>query len=170
MLIRFLNYYKLYHNRCNIDLVHTPLNTHKDIMFHISIRPKENVIIRNHFHNKRWGSEERDSPSVRPNEVFEIAIVAEREFYKISLNGEYLGTFRHRLPLTLIQYINVSGKVKIDHILIEQDPSTFQQMNITQFPSPVAPEISSETYATPATNLYPILPQLPQMMVRYIRR
>lgn len=94
-------------------------------MLHISIRPYENAIIRNHFEHGRWGHEERYGKyKVRHNETFEIHILADQEFYKIAYNCEHIGVFRHRFPLHLVNYIQVSGDVKVDHILYEQDFST----------------------------------------------
>lgn len=147
--------------RCQIDFVHTPASN-QDVMFHLSLRPKERVIVRNHFHNGKWGQEERDGPAVRANETFEIMISADREFYKLALNGQYLGNFRHRLPLYLVDYVKVSGVCGIDHILIERDMS-YQQMNVNvnPFPQPVQDMGIREThYATPSAPARPIEPQM----------
>lgn len=161
--------------RCNIDLIHTPSNNH-DVIFHMSIRPNENAIVRNTFHNGRWGPEERDGPCVRENETFEIMISADREFFKLALNGQYLGNYRYRLPLHLIEYVKVSGMCSIDHILIEQDMSGFQPINpypqpINPYPQPINPYqqpamgISTSHYATPSA---PPRPFHPQMMVNIL--
>lgn len=87
--------------------------------------------------------EERDGPSVRANETFEIIILADREVYKIALNGRHLGEFRHRLPLHLVHFIHVSGDVTIDYILFEQDMSSTSsipdQIGVSQFATPSAP-------------------------------
>lgn len=112
--------------RCNIDFVSSPvLNTTQNIIFHISIRPHENAIVRNHFENGRWGHEERYGKyKVRHHETFEIYILADHEFFKIAYNCEHIGVYRHHQPLHLVNYIQVSGDVKVDHILYEQDLST----------------------------------------------
>jgi hypothetical protein len=99
-----------------------------DIIFHISIRPRDNAIVRNHFQYGRWGMEERYGPChVRKNKPFEIVILAEHEFYKIAVNGHHLGVFRHRLPLNLVNYIGVKGELTVDHVLLEQDAVSAQQ-------------------------------------------
>lgn len=124
--------------------------------------------MRNHFLNGKWANEERDGPCARANESFELVIAAEREFYKLTINGQYLGSFRHRLPLHLVQYVNISGKVTIDYILIEQDMSVYQQlqpqqMNVNQFPHHQM-QMSTNQYAAPSAP--PIYPQqAPQFMV-----
>jgi hypothetical protein len=148
-----------------IDFIHTPA-VNQDVIFHVSIRPNERAIVRNHFHNGKWGAEERDGPSVRANETFEIMISADREYYKLALNGQYLGNFRHRLPLHLVEYLKVSGVCGIDHILIERDMSAYQQMNVNPFPQPAGGldmGIGTTSYATPSAPYYP--QQGPQMMV-----
>ena len=97
-------------------------------MFHTSIRPRDGVIVRNHFQYGQWGMEERYGPcQVQKNQTFEIVILAELQFYKIAVNGHHLGVFRHRLPLHLVQFIHVSGDVTVDHILLEQDARSVQQ-------------------------------------------
>lgn len=107
-------------------------------MFHISIRPKDGVIVRNHFQHGRWGMEERYGPCrVRKNETFEIVILAELLHYKIAINGHHLGVFRHRLPLHLVQFIHIGGDVAVDHILLEQDARSAQeQMIVSQVVTP----------------------------------
>jgi hypothetical protein len=93
-------------------------------------------------------------------------ISADREFYKLALNGQYLGNFRHRLPLHLVEYLKVSGVCGIDHILIERDMSAYQQMNVNPYPQPAGGQnmgIGTSSYATPSAPYYP--QQGPQMMV-----
>jgi Galactoside-binding lectin len=100
-------------------------------MFHMSIRPRDGVIVRNHLQNGQWGMEERYGPCrIRKNETFEIIILAELQHYKIAVNGHHLGVFRHRLPLNLVQFINVSGDVSVEHILLEQDTRSAQEQII----------------------------------------
>lgn len=89
--------------------------------------------------------EERYGPClVKRDETFEIVLLAEFQHYKIAVNGHHLGVFRHRLPLNLVQFINVSGDVTIDHILLEQDSRSAQdQMIISQvLATPSAPVMS----------------------------
>lgn len=133
-----------------IDFVNTPaLNTNQDIMFHISIRPGEKAIVRNHFHCGIWGLEERYGQcQVKRNETFEIVILAEHQHYKIAVNGHHLGVFRHRLPLSLVQYVNVSGDATIDHILFEQDTkSAHDQAVISQVLATPAFPVNRPVYA-----------------------
>lgn len=112
----------------------------------MGIRPTEGVIVRNHFHHRNWGLEERYGHcKVRNNETFEIVILAEFQHYKLAVNGHHLGVFRHRLPLALVQFISVSGDVTVDHILLEQDSRSAQESMIF-----------SQVIATPAMPNMPI--------------
>lgn len=89
-----------------------------------------------------WGVEERYGPCmVKRNETFEIVILAEREFYKLAINGHHLGVFRHRLPLHMVQYVTVSGDASIDHVLLEQDMRSAQEQGMwpQPYPTPAAP-------------------------------
>jgi Galactoside-binding lectin len=144
------------------------LSINQDVIFHVSIRPNENAIVRNHFHNGNWGKEERNGSCTRANESFELIITAERECYKLTINGSYLGSFKHRLPLHLVQFIHVSGKVSIDHILIEQDIS---QMNVNPYPSPIVPsmEIGVDQHSSSPSAPQPYFPQhIPHPMVSWL--
>lgn len=126
-------------SRCTIDFLNSPtLGTDQDIMFHISIRPKEKAIVRNHYQNGYWAMEERYGPClVRKHETFEIVILAEMQHYKLAVNGHHLGVFRHRMPLHLVQYLHISGEVEIDHILLEQDMRSAQEhMIVSQVAMP----------------------------------
>lgn len=122
----------VFFTRCSIDFINSPaLHINQDVAFHISIRPKDKVIVRNHFQNGNWAMEERYGECrVKKNDTFEIVILAEFQHYKIAVNGHHLGVFRHRLPLNMVQYINVSGEVTIDHILLEQDSRSAQDQAI----------------------------------------
>lgn len=141
-------------------------------MFHISLRPYENAIIRNHFELGRWGHEERYGKyKVRHRETFELHILADHEFYKIAYNGQHIGVFRHRLPLHLVNYIQVSGDVRIDHILYEQDLSTAaaaaqvpqgQAIIVSQTTSsPSYGEYGMSSHTTTVPSVQPIYPPIP---------
>ena len=137
--------------RCQIDFKNTAaVSGNDDIMFHTSIRPRDGVIVRNHFQYGRWGMEERYGPcQVRKNQTFEIVILAELQYYKIAVNGHHLGVFRHRLPLHLVQFIHVSGDVTVDHILLEQDArSAQQQIVVSQVVNPSYYQSAQPLYQT----------------------
>jgi hypothetical protein len=165
-----------------IDFVNTAaLKVDQDIMFHMSIRMDEKVIVRNSFKNKRWEMEERYGAfRISYYDPFEIVILAEHAHYKIAVNGVHLGVFRHRMPLNLVQYIHVKGDVEIEHILLEQDVKSaqdqaalgyminnamMQQNTSTQFriattpvvqPASTTYVVSSTTRAFPSSSVFPV--------------
>ena len=120
-------------------------------MFHLSIRPNNRVIVRNHYQYGQWGMEERYGPcQVKQNQTFEITILAEHQHYKIAVNGHHLGVFRHRLPLHLVQYVRVTDEVTIDHVLLEQDYRSVQsQQIVSQIVATPAMPYTQVQYQTP---------------------
>lgn len=55
-----------------------------DVALHLSVRPTEPVIVRNHWENKAWGVEERfGGCPIHPGQPFEILILAESSAFKV---------------------------------------------------------------------------------------
>ena len=109
-------------------------------MLHLSIRPQQQAIVRNHFFNKRFGSEELGGGfPVRVNESFEITIVAEAALYKVLVNGQNFCTFNHRLPMHLAQYIVVRGAGDIQYILVEDNVNNVNGIATIPIHYPVLP-------------------------------
>ena len=96
------------------------MHPNQDIIFHMSIWPTAKTIVRNHFQGGGWFKEEFSETCVSVNETFEVVITVHQEFYKVSINGECLEPFHHRLPLEKVNYVTVCGKISIDHVLIEE--------------------------------------------------
>lgn len=93
-------------------------------MLHISIRPQQAAIVRNHLQNQIWGHEESHGGNpIIVNQQFELRIMAEVMHYKISVNGRHFCVFRHRLPLSDGKYISVNGGCTIQSITIENENS-----------------------------------------------
>lgn len=92
-----------------------------DVMLHLSVRPQENVIVRNHMKDQIFGAEERHGGNpIQAHQSFEIAITAEHSQYRISVNGNHFCTFTHRLPLHLVKFVSISGTCTISHIISDQ--------------------------------------------------
>lgn len=97
------------------------LKPRDDVMLHISVRPQENVIVRNHFQNQNWGAEERYGGNpIQAHQSFEIAITAEHAQYRIAINNQHYCTFVHRLPVNLAQYVSISGTCTVAYITNDQ--------------------------------------------------
>lgn len=107
---------------CQINLQGGPaLQPRDDVMLHLSVRPQENVIVRNHMKDQVFGAEERHGGNpIQAHQSFEIAITAEHSQYRISVNGNHFCTFTHRLPLHLVKFVSISGTCTISHIISDQ--------------------------------------------------
>jgi hypothetical protein len=154
-------------SRCQIDFLQNPTTSHdQSIIFHVSVRPSENVIARNHYEFGRWGNEERYGQfRIRHKEIFEIYILADYEFYKIAVNGQHIGVFRHRLPWNLVNFVRVTGDVKVDHVLLEQDtmnPQSQSPIVVTQITTQQRPmPYGQSSIATNITAIPSIVPPPP---------
>jgi hypothetical protein len=93
-----------------------------NVMLHLSIRPIENVVVRNIYYNNEWGSEERNgSCPVGVNAIFEVLILATDTFFKIALNGKHFCNFKHRLPLDQVRFISIKGDCIVHHVTFEKE-------------------------------------------------
>lgn len=85
MLENFQQFYRFECCRFNIDVKTGPiLQPSDDINLHLSVRPSENAIIRNHMAHQVWGAEERfGGCPINYGQPFEILILAESEQFKV---------------------------------------------------------------------------------------
>lgn len=127
--------------RCQINLQNgapiSPESARSDIALHISIRPSENAIIRNHLKSQVWGQEERSHYLIQPNQSFEVMIDVDQSFYRIYVNGAFISNFHFRLPQHETKYIQVTGTVVIAYILLEHGGHGHQPIN----PHPINPPV-----------------------------
>lgn len=93
-----------------------------DINMHMSIRPDQNTIVRNHMQNQSWGMEERSGgcPVVR-GQFLEILILAQSNSFKVAFNGMHFCEFNHRLPLHTAQFIYIDGEMNVESVTIDGD-------------------------------------------------
>lgn len=57
-----------------------------EVNLHLSIRPNEGVIVRNHFTRHIWGPEERIGVCpIQYNSPFELLILAEHDKFKVQI-------------------------------------------------------------------------------------
>lgn len=117
-----------------------------DVALHLSIRPNERVVVRNHWQNRQWGPEERyGAPQIHFGQPFDLLVLAEHSQYKIAINGLHFCTFTHRIPLQRIQFVDVSGQGSIQFIGLEGDATSMPvippQGHIPPFvnPQPIGP-------------------------------
>lgn len=115
------------------------VNPRDDVMLHVSVRPQENSIVRNHFQNNAFGPEERHGGNpVQAHQSFEIAITAEQSVYRITINGVHFCTFTHRLPLSLAQYLSIDGICTIAYVTIDHLGASSFPPNYIPVPTPAS--------------------------------
>ena len=136
-----------------------------DVNLHLSVRPSEHVIVRNHMERQNWGAEERyGGCPIAYGSQFEILILAESDKFKIAINGTHFCEFVHRLALHRAQFVHITGDgLNCQSILVEGDapnvaPAYHPMMpayggSTTAPPPPYAPPyagIQSQPYAPPS--------------------
>lgn len=88
----------------------------------MSMRPDQDAIVRNTFQHGAWGQEEREGHyHMRANEVFDLSITAEQDFYQLRLYQQNFANYQHRIPLHMVQYYSISGDVAIEEIKLDSD-------------------------------------------------
>lgn len=112
---------KQFSNRCQINIqTGAALKPRDDVALHVSLRPQEHVIVRNHCQNGNWGSEERfGGCPIGANQLFDLVIVAEATQFKILINNTHFCTFKYRLAIHMANYISISGGCEIQYMGIE---------------------------------------------------
>ncbi|KAM6174488.1 galectin-9 isoform 3-T3 [Erethizon dorsatum] len=91
-----------------------------DIAFHLNPRLDENTVVRNTQIQGRWGSEERRLPVTMPfrqGQSFLVAIICEGHCYRVTLDGQHLLEYAHRLKdLRAINHLEVAGDIQLTHV------------------------------------------------------
>ncbi|XP_073455151.1 galectin-4-like isoform X2 [Aquarana catesbeiana] len=118
-----------------------------DIAFHFNPRFNEgNVIVCNTMQNKSWGSEERKHhmPFQR-NAYFDVAIVVVGHAFQVTVNGQFLLEYRHRVSFQGIQSLHVKGDVSLSCVTFHPSPaqSVFgASMAQPMYGAPLAPSVA----------------------------
>ncbi|XP_077310630.1 galectin-9-like isoform X4 [Lithobates pipiens] len=108
-----------------------------DIAFHFNPRLDDgNIIVCNTMQNKSWGSEERKHhmPFQR-NAYFDVAIVVVGHAFQVTVNGQFLLEYRHRVSYQGIQSLNIKGDVSLSCVTFH--PSSAQPMYGAQMAQPM---------------------------------
>jgi len=162
VMIRIKGQMTAHHNRFAVNIQTGPaLRPCDDINLHLSVRPSEHVIVRNHMVRQIWGTEERyGNCPISQGQFFEILILAETNAFKVAINGTHFCEFVHRIPLNRAQYVAINGDgLTIHSIVLEGDVASAPPMPPPSyvhdpFPQPPPPYPSS---ASP----YPVMPGQP---------
>ncbi|XP_044124869.1 galectin-9-like [Bufo gargarizans] len=96
------------HNRIRFALDFVCYND--DIAFRFNPRFEEGKVVCNTMQNKIWGSEERKhNMPFQLNTKFEIVVLVMAHAFQVSVNGQHLLEYRHRVPYENIQSLEVTG-------------------------------------------------------------
>lgn len=118
---------------------HIPDN---DVVFHLSIHPSSDVIIRNHKENGQWFDEEREGGCpIQFGDQFKMLIYVENDNikvshsyfnilnsikhsnfqFKVSINNFPFCEFTPRLPLSSAKFLSIGGGVIIHNVSIKNE-------------------------------------------------
>lgn len=98
------------------------LDPNDDVNLHLSIRPHENIIVRNHMKNQRWGREERSEGfPIKLGEFVEISIYARSTCFQVAINGKHFCDFGYRLAAHTVRFIHITGEMTFESITIGND-------------------------------------------------
>ncbi|KAM7139710.1 galectin-9-like isoform 2-T2 [Macrochelys suwanniensis] len=141
-----------------------------DIAFHFNPRFEEGgYVVCNTFERQSWGSEERkyEMPFFKGH-PFDIRILVKHDSFLVAVNGKHFVEYKHRIPLSKVNKLGVSGGVEVA-IISFQDTATYAAFPPTQFapgstyssnpafpPGPYQPQTYPVPYYTSiAGGLYP---------------
>ncbi|KAM9117861.1 galectin-9 [Pangshura tecta] len=88
---------------------------HADIALHFNPRLKEGgCVVCNTFERQNWGSEERkDAMPFLKGYAFEIRVLVKHDSFQVAVNGNPFVEYKHRIPLSRVNYLSVSGGVDV---------------------------------------------------------
>ncbi|XP_043910585.1 galectin-9B-like [Protopterus annectens] len=142
------------HSYCDRFVVNfqcgTSVNPRSDIAFHFNPRFDENCVVCNTLQHQNWGSEERkyEVPFIL-GQRFEILFLTRASSFMVAVNGSHFLEYKHRIPLSRVDTIHVSGQIQLSLI-------SFQDTRVSPaFPSSGAAISASfalpSCYAAPTT-------------------
>ncbi|XP_072293803.1 galectin-4-like, partial [Eucyclogobius newberryi] len=106
------------------------------------------TVVCNSLQSGHWGAEERQHNAPLPQGgAFNITITVRSHVYQVTMNGQLLLEFRHRIPFHRVDTIKVGGAVEVSSI---------------SFMSPApAPSFMAPSVAFPSFGAFPTGPAFP---------
>ncbi|CAI5454866.1 unnamed protein product [Caenorhabditis angaria] len=87
------------------------------IVLHVNFRfEHEHIVVVNTSVAGQWGAEIRHHNPLKHHDHFTLAIHIHQDYYQISVNGEHLFDFPHRLPVESVQAIGFQGHAHVDEV------------------------------------------------------
>ncbi|XP_068105627.1 galectin-9C-like isoform X2 [Hyperolius riggenbachi] len=126
------------------------LSYNNDIAFHFNPRFDDgNVIVCNTMQCGTWGSEERKKHMpFQKNTFFDISIVVLGHAFQVTVNGQFLLEYRHRVSYQTIQSIQVTGDVNLNCVTFHPSPAQMSPAPPPYTPSPI-PSVYPSAYPSP---------------------
>ncbi|XP_062873443.1 galectin-9-like [Trichomycterus rosablanca] len=122
-----------------------------DIALHINPRYDSGpeYIVTNTYWNSDWGDEENIQQALLPmGSPFMLIVLVTHESYKISVNGNHIMDYKHRIPFNKVDTILVEGKVEIHSIAFQSPVPEFAYAPGFAVPSLPAPASLNVPYQT----------------------
>ncbi|XP_075346059.1 galectin-9-like [Mycteria americana] len=92
-----------------------------------------------------WGPEQLcPSPPLRRGGALEVIINSQEHGYQVAVNGQHAVEFLHRLPLTSVQALEVTGDVTLACITFTS-PHVAAGVGVTALPPPATPPVALST-------------------------
>ncbi|GJQ71026.1 putative galectin [Trypoxylus dichotomus] len=97
--------------------------TNGDIIFHISYRYADKLLVFNTRNAANWMTEERytDITAVKAGKYFTILIVYRYNQYMVTTNGRHFVTFNICKPSSCIKYMSIDTDVNLSSVTFESD-------------------------------------------------
>ena len=91
---------------------------HSSIALHLNPRLNEDYIVLNSRHHKDWQHEDRHhhTHTLHRGHGFSITIHVESQYYRISVNGQHLCNFDHRMPYHEVGALWIDGNIDVRSI------------------------------------------------------
>lgn len=99
---------------------------HPEIAFHLNPRfahvGANNVICRNTWTAGRWGKEQRSAiyTDFMPSRRFHMEIHVERERFVVSVNGQEITHYAHRVDVGTVDTVHVQGDIRLHRVLLAE--------------------------------------------------
>nr|XP_037274840.1 galectin-4-like [Rhipicephalus microplus] len=159
--------------------------TEDDLALHLNPRFGEGALIRNCRRGGKWGDEEREGDfPLAPGRAFELRVDALEDAFRVTVDGNTLCDFGHRMPLKKVKYLVAEGDLVVDDVRVESDDveklrELADNWSLYMPPEPpqqvlqvgdVVPELMSEamTYYEPKLQMdspaKPLCQRLPEVM------
>ncbi|XP_072884987.1 galectin-7-like [Hemitrygon akajei] len=88
-----------------------------DIAFHFNMRYDQSAVVCNTLQCESWGCEERkEEIPIKVGVYFELMFKTQNHGFQVSVNGQHLLDYNHRLPLIRVDTLSIWGDVHVKTI------------------------------------------------------